>query len=103
MLFKKNLDRAKFLLYKEKVRKLTEKNFRKYFIDDSEYRGKKYHLDHKVSIKECFLNDILIEYAADPLNLEIVSTEYNLSKGSKCSMTTSELLEQIIERDDLDV
>jgi len=101
MFFSNNSDlrRASFLLYEEKVRKLTEKNFKKEWIENKHLRGTDYVLDHKVSIKECFEREVPIEIASHICNLQIVSKEYNLRKGSKSTMSAEELIEEVANRD----
>jgi hypothetical protein len=93
-------ERAKFLLYCENVRKLSEKNFRRYYVDNKELRGNEYHLDHKLSILEGFTKGIPEEIIADIANLEIIKKGDNLRKGSKSSITFDELLDIIVERDE---
>lgn len=88
-----------FLLYERRVRQLTEKTFKNEWIENSQYRGPDYVLDHKVSIKECFDREVPIEVAAHVCNLQIVSKEYNLKKGSKSTMTADELIEEVADRD----
>jgi hypothetical protein len=104
MLFKKlnnkDMERATLLLYSEKVRKLTEKTFKREFVDNRELRGNGWVLDHKLSIKECFLNDVPPEMAAHICNLEMVPTEYNAKKGAKSTITFGELIEMVTEFDD---
>ena len=98
---KKDEERGRFLVYTEKVRKLSEKNFRQGGIPNQEMRKQGWHLDHMVSIKECYMNELPVDMAADPLNLQVVPPKYNLQKGARSTMTVGELIEEITERDDL--
>lgn len=97
LLSKEEKNRAEYLLYNEKVRKLTECTFRNEFVDDGNLRGKEYHLDHKLSVRECFENDVPPEMAAHICNLEIISSDDNLKKGSKSTITYAELIEDIAD------
>jgi hypothetical protein len=100
MLSSKDQNRAQYLLYADKVRALTEKNFRRDYIENKELRSRTFHLDHIVSIFHCWQEGIPPEIAADPLNLRIISGKDNLKKGASSDMTASELLEMVIDRDD---
>ena len=91
--------RAKFLLYREKVRKLSEKNIRKYNIDYQNRRGKDYEIDHRYTIYDGFINDVDPTMIAHPSNLEIVPKSYNRQKGSVSSITLCELAEDIADCD----
>ena len=101
MLFKNRKEEmdAAFLLYERKVRQQTEKTFKREWVDNKEFRGNECHLDHLLSIKECFENQVPVEFAAHECNLQIVSKEYNQRKGTKSSITVSELYERITERE----
>jgi hypothetical protein len=94
------ITRAKFLLYRENVRKLSEKNFKNNFIDNKEYRGQNYHLDHKLSILEGFQRGLPEEIVADVANLEILDKSSNLKKGTDSSITFEELIDIISEREE---
>jgi len=93
--------RALFLLYQEKVRKLSEKNYKENYLEKKELRGKGYSLDHKISIKECFEKKIPIIIAADIANLEMIPEEHNREKGSKSSIIFEELIDAINDREEL--
>jgi hypothetical protein len=74
--------------YSGKVRKLTEKTYSKYMneINPNGYVRSVcgtpggYQLDHKMSIKECWNNDIPEEIAAGKDNLQIIPWKENLNK-----------------------
>ena len=93
-------ERGKFLVYQEKVRKLSEKNFKRYYVDDKNLRGGEYELDHRYSIYEGFKNDVPECIVADLCNLQIIPKSENRKKGSKCSIELDELLEQITENEE---
>jgi len=101
MLFKNQKEERQgaFLLYEKKVRQQTEKTFKREWIDNKEFRGKDFHLDHLLSIKDCFINNVPVEFAAHECNLQIVSKEHNQRKGRKSTITVSELFERITERE----
>ena len=87
-----------FKMYRDEINLLTEKTYKKYKNDINPQhlkRGlKKYHLDHKYSVLEGFLNKIPCEIISSKHNLEIISYKENLSKNKKCSITKEELLEK---------
>lgn len=91
---------AYYLWYQYKVRQLSEKNFKKEYLENKHLRGKGYSLDHKISIKECFESNFTIEMAADIANLEIVPNNVNRRKGAKSSMGIHEFMKIISERED---
>jgi hypothetical protein len=93
---------ACFLFYSNLVRKLTEKTFKKEYIENKLLRGKGWVLDHKLSIKECFEQGVPPNMASHVCNLEMMPEKENLSKGSKSSITFQELLEEINENEYLD-
>ena len=55
--------------------------------------GSDFQLDHKYSIKRGYLNSVPLEVISNRSNLALVRTSYNLRKGSKCSISLSELWE----------
>lgn len=83
-----------FKKYRHKVERLTNKTvlFYKDFIHDLNKRGKEYHLDHRYSIKQGFIEDIDPEIIASFINLEIISAETNCSKRADCSISKEYLL-----------
>jgi hypothetical protein len=87
-------------LYKKKVYRMMEKNYRKYkniINPDNLSRGKnKYHIDHKFSILEGFKNNIQVEIISHPFNLVMMYYRDNLNKKDKCSITKKELLEGVL-------
>jgi len=85
--------------YKELVRHLTEKTYRKnkkllnpLNLPRGMGRGK-YHLDHKFSVSMGYINNIPVEIMASVYNLEIIESKENLVKHADCSITKEELLE----------
>jgi hypothetical protein len=73
-----------FSLYRDKVRKLSNENYRKYYYDINPLnlkRGHDWHLDHIISIAAGFTNNLLAEQIADPSNLRIISAQDNRSKN----------------------
>lgn len=86
-----------FTLYSEKVRNLTELNYKEYFyeISNAEKRGDYWHLDHKVSVYYGFINNIEPEIIAHYKNLEVIPRSDNCSKWVGCSMKIEELRREI--------
>jgi hypothetical protein len=77
--------------YSTRVRLYTERTYREYknIINPKNLERKRsgsdegYHLDHIVSIKECFLNDVPEELCAHPDNLRMVEWTENAEKWSR--------------------
>lgn len=74
--------RMMLLYFTYRVRQATQRVYNSFKdqIDPNNLRGKGYHLDHKVSIKQCFIEGKSIEETAALENLEIVTEEENLKK-----------------------
>jgi hypothetical protein len=79
-----------FQNYSLAVRKLTEERCNK--ISNIHLRGNNYHLDHKVSIYKAFKEKLSVDIAASIHNLEIISSNVNLAKGIRCSISVNELI-----------
>ena len=89
--------------YKSKVKYYTNKTIKKFakYIDGVDKVGRgvnDYHIDHIVSIKECFLNNIDPIIVADEINLRAIPRFENLSKGAKSLYTPEILLNNVTER-----
>jgi hypothetical protein len=86
-----------FFGYKERVRHITEENYKKYFykIPEAKKRSRQWHLDHKYSILEGYKNDINEEVIGHWCNLEMLHHSINESKGYKSSISLNELFELI--------
>lgn len=77
------------------VRYYTEKNYKNYkkIINPENFkRGRKYHLDHRYSIYQGFMNNVSPKIIGNVENLTIITESDNLSKGKKCSITLDEIL-----------
>lgn len=86
--------------YKQKVTKITRKQPINTLPNFFNKRGKNgvvgaYQLDHRYSTLEGFKNDVLPEVIGNIANLEFISWEENIKKGSKCSITLKELMIKI--------
>lgn len=83
--------------YYRKVDSLTEEAYRLHYekINPNNYdRGRfAYHLDHKLSRHEGFMNNIPPEIIGHWTNLEMIHWVDNLTKNRKSSITYTELLE----------
>ena len=89
--YKNGWERYKFLVWY-----YTEKSFKEnyYTINPNNYvRGKDYHLDHKYSIYEGFLNKVSPKIIGASHNLEVIDSLSNLKKHKKCSLTIEKLYE----------
>jgi hypothetical protein len=103
MLFftKKELEeRGDWLLYSEQVRKQTEQTFKTEYIENKELRGKGWVLDHKLSVKEAYLQGVPPDMVSHVCNLQMVPKEYNSSKGARSSISFTELIEMVTDHED---
>jgi hypothetical protein len=81
-----------FKKYRRKVYYWTNKNELSQ-LDNYEMRSKTgYHLDHKYSINEGFINNISPKIIGGKNNLEIITSYENLKKNKNCSISLNELL-----------
>lgn len=89
-----------FIEYKKCANNITltiYRNNKKYINPNNLKRGiKSYHLDHKYSIKQGFLNNLPIEIITHPCNLHLIEHKENLKKQDNCWITKEELLYNII-------
>ena len=78
----KHLNKVRKKKYYSLVLKLTESN--KHLIEDVDKRKfRKFDIDHKISIKFGFENNIAAENIADITNLHIIPHKANAIKGNK--------------------
>jgi hypothetical protein len=85
--------KSDFERYKNEVLSFTRKNDIS-LLDNHNKRGRcKYHLDHKYSITQGFLNDIPSKIVGSIHNLEMIYHKDNIIKNSKCSITKEKLLQ----------
>lgn len=89
--------KSDYELYHRNVWKITKKQDLK-SLQNIEKRGhitfdeNAYHLDHKFSIIEGFVQNIPIEIIGDIINLEMIHNKENARKREKCSISKEELL-----------
>ena len=80
-------DQYKYLVWQE-----TKNN--EYLVESIEKRGKYlYHLDHKYSIKQGFIDGILPCIIGSFYNLEMLHWKENISKNVNCSITKEDLFD----------
>ena len=85
---KREYDMSEYKKYSNKVRRLTEKNYVKYFdiINPDNYPRTLcgvdggYQIDHKLSVRFCYDNNILEEVCASVDNLQMIEWSKNLNK-----------------------
>lgn len=82
-------------------RTITIYNNNKDIINPLKYKRSQndYHIDHKFSLKQGFLNNIPIEIITHPLNLQMIYCKENLSKQDSCCISLEDLLISIFEND----
>ena len=86
----KDEDRQLFIEFTKLVRYYTNKDLQE--INNIEFRAINFHLDHKFSILEGFKQGISPEIIGSNVNLEIISSDLNCSKGGNCSISKEELI-----------
>lgn len=64
---------------------------------------KYYHLDHKYSIKQGFLNKIPIEIISHPCNLYVMWWQDNMKKQDKCDITLCDLIKDVLNYDNKNI
>ena len=93
-----------FVKYRQLVTFLTEKTYKKFKqeINPNDLQRKSgsggYHLDHKYSVFQGFVDDIPSYIIACKYNLQILPGPENLSKGIKCSISL-ECLTSLYEKE----
>lgn len=81
----KKKPKSSFQKYKERVKELTEQI--KHMIPGIEDRGYyKYHIDHKISVRWGFENNIPEEHISDISNLRMLWWKDNLNKNIICDV-----------------
>ena len=91
--------REVFELYKSKVRTITRHNELN-LLENYDKRGRtNYHLDHKYSIWQGFIDNTPPMIVGHIKNLKMVPFQENLAKYNKCSITLNELLALIKENE----
>jgi hypothetical protein len=99
-LIKPLAEKIEFLKYKILVSRETRKTYRRYknIINPNNYiRGNAnidntYHLDHKYSIIQGFLDNIDPKIIGSVVNLELLLAKENIKKNSNCSITKLDLI-----------
>lgn len=87
-------------VYRDHVRGLTSTSLKLYGDKVEGYApdlSKDFHVDHMFSVKAGFLSGVKPEIVAHWSNLQVLSAETNLSKGSSCSKDINELFEDYYE------
>lgn len=85
--------------YKFLVEQETRKTYNVYkqIIDPQNLgRNRKYHLDHKYSIYQGFIDNIDPKIIGSIHNLQMMGFDKNISKGMNCSITKEELISEYI-------
>lgn len=84
--------------YRTMVNRLTNLVYKTHIdeIDPNRLRGRtSFHIDHKVSILEGFLNKVSPEIISHKNNLRLIPAKQNISKSWRSSITLTELMESI--------
>lgn len=87
--YKKIIVNRSTTIYRNNTKEINPNNLK---------RGiKHYHIDHKYSIKQGFLNNIPIEIITHPCNLNMIWWKDNLEKQDRCDINMNELISNILE------
>ena len=94
--------RPEYLRYKGRVKYYTNKTIKKWGVligDISKVKKGKngYHVDHIVSIKDCYLANIEPYIVADIINLRVIKSSENLSKGANSLFSPDILKTNVLE------
>lgn len=92
--FKLYRRRVCYFTHKQDLRSLSNYHLR----GNIGFKEGAYHIDHKVSIKTGFENNIPPFIMGDIVNLEMIPGKSNISKGVGNSITISELIERYYEK-----
>lgn len=86
-----------YIEYRREVDRITKLSIRKYshLIKDIELRGSDFHVDHIYSVKDGFLNNVDPNIIGHYLNLRVITSFENTSKGSRSDKTLDELKKEI--------
>lgn len=100
--WKSEEDKTEWEKYSESVRRLTQENFTKFFyeIPNARERGKRLHLDHRLSLFDGFRNNISVEIVAHYKNFQMLTINENSSKNKKSDITLEELMTLIASSKD---
>lgn len=79
-------------LYHFRCWQWTNHSLSRHVIDNIEKRSRKFHLDHKVSIKHGYEHGVLPIIIGSWYNLEVIPSSVNCSKKANCSITIDELV-----------
>jgi hypothetical protein len=95
--------KSEFYKYKSRVKYYTKKTIKQCStqIENLDKVGKglnDYHIDHIVSIKDCFMVNLDVKIVADIINLRAIPSFENLSKGSSSLFSPQMLLINVTER-----
>jgi len=88
-----------YIEYRFLVDQETRKTYKAYkqIIDPNNIgRSYKYHLDHKYSIYQGFIDNIDPKIIGSIHNLQMLSFDTNISKGSDCSITKEKLIDECL-------
>lgn len=93
--------KSKFLYYKQRVDEVTKRQPLS-LLENSHKRGMsgisgKYHLDHIISIRFGFDNNIDPEIIGDIKNLRFIPWKQNLKKSSKHTAESADMMQYFIE------
>ena len=81
-------------LYRDRVSRLTNENFRKYYEYINPHkipRNNKFHVDHIYSVQDGFENGVSIEVMASPINLQMLQASENSRKNRHSEIALEEL------------
>lgn len=86
--------KSDFQYYNQKVWKFTNKNIKKYNLENIHLRSSDYHIDHIYSIAQGFKNNIPIYLISNINNLRILEASINKQKQTRCDIDIETLLQR---------
>lgn len=92
-------DLTEWKIYRYNAINIANKNYKDYYnfinIDEVPRGRNLYHLDHIMSIKWGFENNINPELISHPSNLRMITEFENISKSDRCDLTEQEFYDNI--------
>jgi len=101
-MLQKNVNRLPFedfVAYRQIVTFLTEKSYRKFKQEINPHNLQRnvgssgYHLDHKYSVFQGFVDGVAPEIIASKYNLQMLLGSENMAKGAKCHISLEHLID----------
>lgn len=91
------LEQKRFVKYRNEVLKITRKQPLSILENHRERGRNKFHLDHIISIRYGYMNDVDPEIIGNIKNLRFIPSKENIGKSSFLEKESSEMIQYYIE------